>query len=118
MSFDLYLRDPETGETAVVPDGHDLRGGTHAIGGTGEAWLNVTYNYAERFYRVFGDVGIRSLNGMTGRKSVGVLDSAISKLGTDTDPNYWKSTDGNARRALEDLRMLARSCPNAIWEVR
>jgi hypothetical protein len=114
MSYDISLRDPATGETAIVPDGHDLRGGTYVSGGTDEAWLNVTYNYSRHYYRVFGANGVRTIYGMTGRESVPVLDAAIAQLGEDTDSDYWTPTEGNARAALENLRLLARACPDAV----
>ncbi len=115
MSYDISLRDPQTGETAIVPDCHDLRGGTYCIGGTADAWLNVTYNYAPHYYRAFGEKGIRTIYGMTGRESIQALDAAIATLGIDTDPDYWKATEGNARAALVNLRLLAQACPDAIW---
>lgn len=115
MSYAISLHDPATGETAIVADGHDLRGGTYAVGGTDEAWLNVTYNYAPCFYRTMGENGIRTLYGMTGRDSLPLLNAAINQLGTNSDPDYWKATEGNARAALENLRLLASACPDAIW---
>ena len=115
MSYDITLQDPRTGRTATVPGGHDLRGGTFSVGGTDEAWLNVTYNYAPHFYRVLGEKGIRSIYGMTGRESLPILEAAIAQLGHDADSDYWKPTEGNARRALENLWLLARACPDAVW---
>ena len=41
------------------------------------------------------------------RKRIPVLNAAVSKLSDDTDPYYWKSTEGNARRALMDLAAIA-----------
>ena len=116
MSYDISLCDPETGRTAIVPDGHDLRGGTYAEGGTGEAWLNVTYNYSPHFYRTMGDKGIRTIYGMTGRDSVPVLTAAIDQLAASHSADYWAGTEGNARKALENLRLLARACPDAVWQ--
>lgn len=116
MSYDISLVDPVTRQTATVPDGHDLRGGTYCVGGTDEAWLNVTYNYYPHYRRVFGERGIRTLYGMSGRDSVPLLDTAISQLRDDVSTDYWQSTEGNARAALINLRHLARACPDAVWE--
>ena len=115
MSYDLYLRDPKTGNTAIVPDGHDLRGSAYRVGGNDQAWLNVTFNYSVHFARVFGEPGLRSIYGLTGRQSIPVLTAAINALGTDVVEDYWAPTEGNARRTLENLRSLAAGCPDAIW---
>lgn len=114
MSYSLHLEEPD-GQLAVVPDGHDLRGSTYILGGNDQAWLDVTYNYSKHYYRVFGERGIRTLYGLTGHASLALLDDAIGQLNTDVDDDYWKPTEGNARRALENLRLLARACPHAVW---
>lgn len=115
MSYDIRLKNSDD-TTAVIEGGHDLRGGTYALGGTPDAWLNVTYNYAPHFYRVLGDKGIRSIYGMTGRASIPVLSDAILRLATDTSTDYWEATEGNARAALVNLRTLAELCPDAVWD--
>ena len=58
MSYDISLKDPVTKETIEVKDAHFMRGGTYALGGTKELWLNVTYNYGRIFRRpeVLGEV--------------------------------------------------------------
>lgn len=66
MSYDISLNEPISGETIKFETAHFVRGGTYAIGGTQEAWLNITYNYAKHYYRVFGEKGIRTIYGMTG----------------------------------------------------
>jgi hypothetical protein len=40
MSYDIRLIDPITKETLELEEPHNLRGGTYAMGGTPEAWLN------------------------------------------------------------------------------
>ena len=50
MSYDISLVDPVTKETLHVDDIHFMTGGTFAIGGTTELWLNITYNYAHYYY--------------------------------------------------------------------
>ena len=49
MSYDINLCDPVTHDVLELDDPHDMRGGTYAMGGTREAHLNVTYNYAGQF---------------------------------------------------------------------
>ncbi len=115
MSYDISLIDPVSKETLLLDVPHTMKGGTYAIGGTREASLNVTYNYAPHFYRVVGEKGIRTLYGMTGAESVPLLERAAEMLADDVDENYWKSTEGNAKRALLDLANLARLCPDGVW---
>jgi hypothetical protein len=115
MSYDIYLTDPDSGKALVLNSPHDLRGGTFALGGTNEAWLNVTYNYGSHFRRVMGDNGIRTIYDMTGADSIPVLDAAIEILGDDVDEDYWKPTEGNAKESLKRLRLLAQAAPHGIW---
>lgn len=133
MSYDISLTDPVTGETLELDSPHHMRGGTYAVGGTTRAHLNVTWNYAAHYYRVFtpaplrpgvdqyhaneGDTvgGIRSIYGLTGAESVPVLQSAIDQLGDDVHPGYWKPTEGNAKRALTQLLALAHMRPDGVW---
>ena len=116
MSYDISLVDPVTKETLEVENPHQIRGGTYAVGGTTEAWLNITYNYARFYYDVFGEKGIRTIYGMTGAESIPVLKSAMEKLGDDVDPDYWTPTQGNAKRALAGLLALAQLRPDGIWD--
>lgn len=115
MSYDISLCDPVTKETLILDANHDLRGGTYAMGGTKEAWLNITYNYGKHYYRVMGENGIRTIYGMSGAESIPVLKEAISKLGDEVDPDYWKDTEGNAKKALYGLLALAQLRPDGIW---
>ena len=116
MSYSLHLTNPATNETIELPEPHALAGGTYAIGGTTEAWLNVTYNYARHFHRVLGPDGIRSIYGLTGEESIPILERAAGELADDVSPDYWAATEGNARRALLDLVALARLAPHGVWE--
>ena len=116
MSYDIYLVDPLTEETIVLSEPHQFSGGTYALGGTTEAWLNVTYNYGVPFRKALGEKGIRSIYGLTGAESVPVLRDAAAKLGDDVDDDYWKATEGNAKHALVQLLGLAMLCPNGVWK--
>ena len=134
MSYDIELIDQVTGETLELDAPHHMRGGTYAIGGTKQAHLNVTYNYSKQFHRVFDVLteprqkapewlrndgapvsGVRTIYGLTGAESLPVLAKAIAQLGDDVDPDYWKATDGNAKRALTQLRALASMRPDGLW---
>ena len=134
MSYDIELVDPVTREVLEFDAPHHMRGGTYQVGRTTRAHLNVTYNYYRQFARVFdvlteprpkspewllkdgGPVGgIRTVYGLTGAESLPVLDKAIAALGNDVDPDYWKATDGNAKRALTQLLALAAMRPDGLW---
>jgi len=115
MSYDISLRDPVSGDVLHAESPHQLAGGTYIVGGTTEMWLNVTYNYYEHFQRI-GNKGIRTIYGMSGAESLPVLQKAADELDVDLDDDYWKPTEGNARHALVQLMVLARSRPDGIWQ--
>jgi len=117
MSYDIRLIDPDTRETIQLPK-HNIRGGTYALGGTTEAWLNITYNYGVHFERVLDEEeGIRVLYGKTVKETIPLLEKAVSLLRDDINDDYWEPTEGNARSALMGLLELARMSPeNAIWD--
>ena len=116
MSYDISLVDPITRDTLEVETPHQIRGGMYAVGGTTEAWLNITWNYAPFYYNIFGEKGIRTIYGMTGAESIPVLKEAIAKLGDDVVADYWEPTEGNAKRALHNLLALAQMRPDGVWE--
>lgn len=116
MSYDIDLCDPVTNKIIELDHIHDIRGGTYAMGGTTETSLNITYNYGKHYYRVMGENGIRTIYGMTGAESIPLLKEAISKLGDDVDPDYWKDTEGNAKRTLCGLLAFAQMRPDGIWK--
>lgn len=116
MSYNISLNDPVIGTPIELDAPHQMRGGTYAVGGTTQCWLNVTYNYAEHYRRVMGENGIRTIYGMTGAESIPVLKAAIDALGDDVDPDYWESTEGNAKRALCSLLAFAQMRPDGVWD--
>ena len=116
MSYDISLVDPVTYETLEVENAHFIRGGTYALGGTTECWLNITYNYGPFFRKVLGPDGIRSIYGLSGAESIPMLKKAISELADDVSDNYWDATEGNAKKALYGLLALAQMRPDRIWE--
>jgi hypothetical protein len=117
MSYDIRLNDAVTGDVIQFDENHHIRGGTYAIGGTTEAWLNITYNYYPHFKQAFGDdEGVRCVYGKTGAESIPILNAAIAKLGDDVSSDYWEPTEGNAKRALCGLLALAQMRPDGVWE--
>jgi len=117
MSYDVEFIDEETEEVVQADKPHYIHGGTYAVGGTLALHLNITYNYGEHFRAVLGPKGIRSLYGMPAAEVITALDLAAEVLddGEGEDPDYWKPTAGNARKALLDLAALARMAPpNAV----
>lgn len=136
MSYDIYLDDPVTNEPIVLDAPHDMRGGTYCLDGESRAHLNVTYNYyvvlADKLARHPTDDDpewlredaarkggmvrcVRALYGMTGAESIPILQDVIAQLGDDVDADYWKATEGNAKRALCQLLALARMRPDGVW---
>lgn len=118
MSYDIDLRDPVSGEVLEAEQIHQIKGGTYAVYGTREMHLNITYNYAEFYYRddVFGENGIRTIYGMTGAESIPVLKKAIAALADNVSPDYWEPTEGNAKRALTGLLAFAQMRPDGVWD--
>lgn len=116
MSYDVSLRDPVTQKTLELDAPHQMKGGTYCLGGTTLCELNVTYNYAKHFYRTLGENGLRTIYGMTGADSIPILEAAIVQLADDVDSDYWKATEGNAKRALLQLVALAKLRPDGVWD--
>ena len=103
MSYDIRIRR-RTGEAVELRRAHDITSGTYAVGGTTEAWLNITYNYWKIFHRLFGEDSIRTIYGMNVKDARPVLVGAVARLGdAEPDENYWKACDGNAKKSLLGL---------------
>jgi hypothetical protein len=115
MSYWVSLNDAE-GRHCVV-DSH-VEGGTHVLGGTTEADLNITYNYGA-FFRTHLDKenGLRALHGQKAGDWIEPLAVAVKALGTEAADIYWAATPGNAGRALSVLLKWAQQHPDATWEV-
>ncbi len=116
MSYDIYLKDPVTGDVLELEHNHHIRGGTFCLGGTTRLHLNVTYNYAPHFYRVFGEKGIRSLYGKSAAETIPELKKAIGALMDDVVHDYWQPTEGNAKQALHGLLAFAQMRPDGVWD--
>lgn len=114
MSYDVCLIDQGTGKPAKVP--HFEEGGTLVIGGSDEAHLNITFNYAE----VYGLLGwnVKNLGARKAVKTIDELNRLVAFFGTRKYANdYWAPTPGNAGHALNILLEWAKLHPEAIWEV-
>lgn len=137
MSYDIYLNDYITKKPIEFDSKHLITGGLYAIGGTNEAWLNVTYNYADWYYKegVFPEIdgenrGIRTIYGMSGAESIPVLKNAIKTLESMTEDiseekkeckrqgvtGYWIPTRQNAIRPLYQLLSFAQMRPDGVWD--
>ena len=104
MSYDINLKDPVTKETIELDEPHFMRGGTFAVGGTKELWINVTYNYGPYYYEATDkdqrfahdevscyyadgtkgpmetEYGIRGIYGKTGAESIPMLEDMIRRI--------------------------------------
>lgn len=138
MSYDISLCDPATKETLLMDNPHQIKGGTYAAGGTSEMWLNITYNYADWYYKdgVFGkegkdNKGIRTIYGMSGAEIIPVLKHAIEALENSQEEisneelkkyeehgvnGYWIPTRVNAIRPLYSLLAFAQMRPDGVWD--
>ncbi len=113
MSYDIKLLDQRTQRPVEVPV--FMEGGTHPIGGSITAELNITYNYGECYSLC--KFSIRDLYGKTGKDTEEELLRVVSFLGTrQFRENYWVPTPGNAGHACSILLAWAREHPDAVWE--
>lgn len=133
MSYDISLVDPVTKETLIMDAPHQMRGGMYAIGGTYEMWINITFNYAQWYYKdyAFGENGIRSIYGLSGAESIPVLRKVITGLENSKEElsadeakecsdqgvsGYWMPTRENAIKPLYQLLAMAQMRPDGVWE--
>ena len=97
-------------------------GGVIALGGSTDASINITYNYAFFFYNFLDKrKGIRWLYGKTAQETIPRLEKAIGRLtgwlGDGVyEQDYWAPTFGNAKHALEVLLGWAKQNPHGVWE--
>lgn len=116
MSYDIYVLDPKTEQPMEFEEKHYYEGGNYALGGTTEAWLNITYNYSPYFYSLWGH-GLNEFHGKKAKDVVPLLRTAVEKLGTRTTENYWEATAGNAGHALSNLLAILEAFPDGIVNV-
>lgn len=109
MSYDIELCEPIGGEVIQFETPHMIRGGTYAIYGTQEAWLNITYNYGKHYRRVFGENGIRTIYGMTGAESIPIIKAAMENC-----PTIFPKIIGKRRKETRKSPCgIASICTNA-----
>ena len=116
MSYDINLLDPVTHEVIQFDTPHQIKGGMYCMGGTTDAWINITYNYGKIYREKFGKEGIRTIYGMTGAESIPIIQKVIDSLSNETNSDYWTATEGNAKRALYGLLSFAKMRPDGIWD--
>lgn len=104
MSYDISLKDPVTKKTIELNEPHFMQGGTYAMGGTKELWLNITYNYSHYYYEatdkdprfahdevscyysdgtkgpIETEYGIRGIYGKSGAESIPMLEDMIRRI--------------------------------------
>ena len=119
MSWSFDLCDAVTGECLATEEKHFMFGGTVCVGGDTAMTLDITYNYSDIINKVFeGEEGYAYfLQGKTGAETIPFLKNAINKLSNDVDSDYWKPTEGNAKRALSQLLAFAQMRPDGVWHV-
>ena len=110
MSYDIAIVDEE--DTVLRGSKvHKIAGGTYEMGGSYQAWLNITYNYSQFYYQIWPEGLIDKFNGMNSKDAIAYLLGAIKILGTKTTQDYWEATPGNAGKALQDLVKLIQLFP-------
>ena len=99
MSYDITLNDPVSGAVIEFDKPHQMKGGTYQVGGSRDAWLNITYNYSQYYYDASEDdprfigklpddretdkprnLGIRGIYGKTGAESITMLQDMIRRI--------------------------------------
>ncbi len=122
MSTDIQLIDKK-GKVCQV--GKHEEGGTHAVGGTTDAELNVTYNYAWFWYKFLDkEKGIHFIDGKKAKECILKFEKCIEELitpecfgnGKRRNKDYWASTAGNACHALKILLKWAKQYPEAKFK--
>ena len=107
MSYDIRIKRQD-GKTVELRHAHTIIGGTYALGGTSEAWLNITYNYWRIFKELLGANGIRTIYGMNINDARPLLMEAAERLG-DVEPqtNHAKLAKHSGISALNVRRHIA-----------
>jgi hypothetical protein len=119
MSWSFDLCDPVTKKILKTEEKHFMFGTTICVGGDTAMTLDVTYNYSDIINKVIKskEEYAHFLSGKSGAEVIPILKDAISKLSDDVDDDYWKATEGNAKRALSQLLAFSQMRPDGIWYV-
>lgn len=117
MSYDIYFtKDGKVCELPFAPP----RGGTYCVDeGFRKAYFNMTYNYFQilaehglAVHRHDDDPdGIFVFEEHTASEIAKKLAEVIPTLKDDFDDNYWTATEGNVKRALTNLLLIAVNVP-------
>jgi len=115
MSYDIYMKCSQCKGTLNSEESCE-EGGTYVMGGTDECALNVTYNYSSYYYKYIDEEkGIRWIYGRTGKECLPVLEKVITQLNDDINSDYWKATEGNAKKPLIRLTKWCKEFPEGIF---
>ena len=109
MSHDIHIIDSVTKKPRVLKEPYHPHGGTYAIGGTTEAWFNITYNYGKIYRELWGH-GLSDFDGKKIKEVKPKVEAGIKTLGFVRHEDYWEATEGNAGAALLDLLILFLMC--------
>lgn len=115
MSYDISLVNKDTDEQLYINEEHNLTGGTYAVGGTKELYLNITFNYCN-IYKEY-DLYIPDLDNQLVVDVISKLCSVYAEMEGEPSDNYWEPTEGNAKRALKNLITLCSMAPDAKIKV-
>lgn len=124
MCWCFDLCDPVTNEVLETEEKHQRNGSNYCVGGTTELSLDVTYNYSGIINKKIEELKIGAecsysyafyLMGKTGAETIEPLKKIIASLKDDVDDDYWKATEGNAKRALCGLLAFAQLRPDGVW---
>lgn len=116
MSWDIYLVDDKR-QVIKLNEPFDRIGGVYSIGGSREAYYNITFNYYPIFEKVLV-IPFRNFDGLPVKDTIEILEKAINSLSEDDETgNYWDATEYNTKKALSDLLYLAELSPNSYWMI-
>ena len=114
MGWSVYL------ETDGKPVEVELfcEGGTQAVGGSTEAWVSITFNYAEVYFLFNFDLR-KTLDGKKASTVLPKLKKVWNKLkGCKPFKNdYWAPTPGNAGVPIKLILGWAEQHPDAVFRV-
>lgn len=127
MSYDVFLQEQETGNTIELTHPYSFQGGTYLQGYRKGAWISVTGNYSETIDEIMSlssgsNVGLRKLDGYTGKESIHTLLYVLTALTEHVDysvptNNYWEVTPANIAKTLVALIHFATMRPDGIFKV-
>lgn len=97
MSYDINLKDPITNEVIEFDEPHQMKGGMYAVGGTREAWLNITYTRKGKTVKRMKD----EHHGQWGTRLYRVWANMKARCNCPSRPEY-KNYGGRGIRMCEE----------------